>query len=229
MSETIRVLIVDDHLVVREGLRLILETSEEIELVGDAADGASAVRLVSEVQPDVVLMDLRMPGMDGIEAIERIRAEWPHIAVVILTTYNEDDLMIRGLRAGACGYLLKDTNRETLFNAIRTAARGETLLQPEMMTRLLSHTVSNESRFLPTSSRGGLELTEREREVLTRVAHGERSKEIAARLGITERTVKAHLASIYTKLDVDSRASAVAVAIERGILLQRGKAMRDHS
>lgn len=229
MSGTIRVLIVDDHLVVREGLRLILETSEGIELVGDAADGASAVRLVSEVQPDVVLMDLRMPGMDGIEALERIRAEWPHIAVVILTTYNEDDLMMRGLRAGASGYLLKDTNRETLFNAIRTAARGETLLQPEMMARLLSHTVRNESQPLSTNSRGGLELTEREREVLTRVAHGERSKEIAAQLGITERTVKAHLASIYTKLDVDSRASAVAVAIERGILLQQGKAIRDHS
>jgi two-component system, NarL family, response regulator YdfI len=220
MSETIRVLIVDDHLVVREGLRLILETSEEIELVGDAADGANAVRLVSEVQPDVVLMDLRMPGMDGIEAIERIRAAWRHIAVVILTTYNEDDLMMRGLRAGACGYLLKDTNRETLFNAVRSAARGETLLQPEMMTRLLSYTVRNESQPHATNSRGGLVLTEREREVLTRVAHGERSKEIAAHLGITERTVKAHLASIYSKLNVDSRASAVAVAIERGILLQ---------
>ena len=229
MSGTIRVLIVDDHLVVREGLRLILETSEGIELVGDAADGAGAVRLVSEVQPDVVLMDLRMPRMDGIEAIERIRAEWPQIAVVILTTYNEDDLMIRGLRAGACGYLLKDTNRETLFNAIRTAARGETLLQPEIMTRLLSHTVRSASQPLSTTSRGGLELTVREREVLTRVAQGERSKEIAAHLGITERTVKAHLASIYTKLDVDSRASAVAVAIERGILLQPGKAVRDHS
>jgi NarL family two-component system response regulator YdfI len=229
MNETIRVLIVDDHLVVREGLRLILETSEGIELVGDAADGASAVRLVSEVQPDVVLMDLRMPGMDGIEAIERMRAAWPHIAVVILTTYNEDDLMIRGLRAGACGYLLKDTNRETLFNAIRTAARGETLLQPEIMARLLSHTERNESRSLSSSSRGGLELTEREREVLAGVARGERSKEIAARLGITERTVKAHLASIYTKLDVDSRASAVAVAIERGILPQHGRASHNFS
>lgn len=229
MSGTIRVLIVDDHLVVREGLRLILETSEGIELVGDAADGASAIRLVSEVQPDVVLMDLRMPGMDGIETIERMRAEWPHIAVVILTTYNEDDLMIRGLRAGACGYLLKDTNRDTLFNAIRTAARGETLLQPEMMARLLSHTARNASQPLSIYNRGGLELTVREREVLTGVARGERSKEIAARLGITERTVKAHLASIYTKLDVDSRASAVAVAIERGILLQQGKAIRDHS
>ena len=229
MSGTIRVLIVDDHLVVREGLRLILETREEIELVGDAADGADAVRLVSEVQPDVVLMDLRMPGMDGIEAIERIRAAWPHIAVVILTTYNEDDLMMRGLHAGACGYLLKDTNRETLFNAIRTAARGETLLQPEIMTRLLSHTIRDGSQPISSNSRGSLELTGREREVLSRVAHGERSKEIAAHLGITERTVKAHLASIYTKLDVDSRASAVAVAIERGILLQLGKTIRDHS
>lgn len=228
MSETIRVLIVDDHLVVREGLRLILEASEGIDLVGDAADGASALRLVGEVQPDVVLMDLRMPGMDGIEAIEGIRVTWPHIAVVILTTYNEDDLMVRGLRAGACGYLLKDTNRETLFNAIRTAARGETLLQPEIMARLLSYTVGNASQSLSSTNRGGLELTEREREVLTRVAQGERSKEIAGHLGITERTVKAHLGSIYLKLDVDSRAAAVAVAIERGILLQRGKAMRGH-
>ena len=228
MNGTIRVLIVDDHLVVREGLRLILETSEGIELVGDAADGASAVRLLEEVQPDVVLMDLRMPGMDGIECIERIRAAWPHIAVVILTTYNEDDLMIRGLRAGACGYLLKDTNRETLFNAIRTAARGETLLQPEIMARLLSHTGRNESRPL-SGNRDGLELTGREREVLAGVARGERSKEIAARLGITERTVKAHLASIYTKLNVDSRASAVAVAIERGILPKQGRASRNFS
>jgi two-component system, NarL family, response regulator YdfI len=229
MNETIRVMIVDDHLVVREGLRLILEAHERMELVGDASDGASALRLVGEVQPDVVLMDLRMPGMDGIEAIERIQATWPQVAVVILTTYNEDDLMIRGLRAGACGYLLKDANRETLFNAIQTAARGETFLQPEIMTRLLSHTMRNESPSLSPKSRGGLELTEREREVLSRVARGERSKEIAAHLSITERTVKAHLASIYLKLDVDSRASAVAVAIERGMLLPKGKTMRDHS
>ena len=229
MSKTIRVVIVDDHLVVREGLRLILEAREGIDLVGDASDGASALRLVGEVQPDVVLMDLRMPGMDGIEAIEGIRATWPHIAIVILTTYNEDSLMVRGLRAGACGYLLKDTNRETLFNAIQTAARGETFLQPEIMARLLSHTMHNESQSLSTRSRGSLELTEREREVLSRVARGERSKEIAAHLGITERTIKAHLASIYSKLDVDSRASAVAVAIERGILLPQGKTMRDHS
>ena len=229
MNKIVRVLIVDDHLVVREGLRLILETSEGIELVGDASDGASALRMVSELQPDVVLMDLRMPGMDGIEAIERIRSQWPRVAIVILTTYNEDDLMIRGLRAGACGYLLKDTDRETLFKAIHSATRGETFLQPGIMTRLLSHTVYDGSRPLSISSRSGSELSEREREVLSRVALGERSKEIATHLGISERTVKAHLASIYTKLDVDSRASAVAVAIERGILPQQRNTMHGSS
>lgn len=211
MTDPVRVLIADDHLIVREGLRLILETAEGMELVGEAADGAEAVRLAGQLQPDVVLMDLRMPGMDGLTAIERLRATQPHIAVVILTTYNEDDLMVRGLRAGARGFLLKDTDRTTLFNAIRAAARGEVLLKPEIVAHLLTHTTA------PTSS-GGLELTEREHEVLEAVAQGERSKEIGARLGITERTVKAHLTSIYNKLGVDSRAAAVAAAAQRGWL-----------
>jgi NarL family two-component system response regulator YdfI len=216
----IRVVVVDDHLVVREGLRMMLEIAGEgFALVGDAADGATALSVVEELQPDVVLMDLRMPGMDGLEAITRIHSTWPRVAVVILTTYNEDGLMLRGLRAGACGYLLKDINRETLFHAIRTAARGEMLLQPEMMTRILSLT-SQTARPLPSPLEHSLsmELTEREREVLLGVARGERSKEIAKRLGISLRTVGAHLTSIYTKLDVDSRASAVAVALERDLL-----------
>ena len=215
MSKPVRVLIADDHLVVREGLRLILEISKEFELVGEAGDGATAVRLVGELKPDVVLMDLRMPGMDGLEAIERIHAEWPQVAVVILTTYNEDDLMIRGLRAGARGYLLKDTSREALLDAVRAAARGETLLQPDIMARVLSHVESTSPRVRP---RGGIELTEREIEVLTAVARGERNKEIAARLNIAERTVKAYLDSIYNKLGVDSRAAAVSLATQRGIL-----------
>jgi two-component system, NarL family, response regulator YdfI len=142
-SKIIRVVVVDDHLVVREGLRLILDKAGKgkgIALVGDATDGATALQLIEEVQPDVVLMDLRMPGMDGLEAIERIRTIWPQIAVVILTTYNEDDLMLRGLRAGACGYLLKDVSRETLFETIYAAARGELLVQPQIMARILSHT-----------------------------------------------------------------------------------------
>jgi len=213
MNDSIRVLIADDHLIVREGLRLILETGEGFELVGEAADGAQAVRLARELSPDVVLMDLRMPNVDGLTAIERLRAEQPQIAVVILTTYNEDDLMMRGLRAGARGYLLKDTDRDTLLNTIRAAARGETLLKPEIMARLLSQAEPHSAK-----PHGALDLTEREREVLQAVARGERSKEIAARLGITERTVKAHLASIYNKLGVDSRAAAIAIASQRGLL-----------
>ena len=217
--EVIRVMVVDDHLVVREGLRMMLELAGEgFALVGDAVDGAAALRLVEELQPDVVLMDLRMPGMDGLEAIAHIRKTWPQIAVVILTTYNEDDLMLRGLRSGACGYLLKDTNRETLFHAIRAAARGEMLLQPEMMARVLALTSQAKDATPSFAGVEGMELTEREREILQGVARGERSKEIAARLGISIRTVGAHLASIYSKLGVDSRASAVAIALERGLL-----------
>ncbi len=209
MNDSIRVLIADDHLIVREGLRLILETADGIEVVGEATDGAQAVQLAQQLQPDVILMDLRMPHLDGLAAIEQLRADQPQIAMVILTTYNEDDLMVRGLRAGARGYLLKDTDRETLLNTIRAAARGETLLKPEILARLLSS---------QPKSRGEIELTDRELEVLKAVARGERSKEIAAQLGITERTVKAHLAGIYNKLGVDSRAAAIAVASQQGLL-----------
>jgi NarL family two-component system response regulator YdfI len=213
MSAPIRILVADDHLIIRQGLRLILETEEGFEMVGEAADGAEAVNLSNELKPDVVLMDLRMPGMDGLSAIERLRNEQPGIAVVILTTFNEDDLMMRGLRLGAKGYLLKDTDRETLFNTIRAASRGETLLRPEIMKRVLAQgSESGAAESAPT------DLTERELEVLRGVAQGERSKEIAFRLGITERTVKAHLASIYNRLGVDSRAAAIAVAAQRGIL-----------
>ncbi len=216
MSAPIRLLIADDHLIVRDGLRLILETVDDFELVGEAGDGAEAVRLVEELHPDVALMDLRMPVMGGLEAIEILRERCPHTAVVILTTYNEDELLVRGLRAGARGYLLKDTGRQALFDTIRAAARGETLLRPEVVERLLSAT---QAPLKPTSPRlNDAGLTERELEVLRAVAQGERSKEIGYRLGITERTVKAHLASIYNKLGVDSRAAAIATAAQRGLL-----------
>jgi NarL family two-component system response regulator YdfI len=213
MNPSIRILIADDHLIIRQGLRLILETEEGFELVGEAADGAEAVRQCAELKPEVVLMDLRMPGMDGLTAIERLHVEQPQIAIVILTTFNEDELMLRGLRAGAKGYLLKDTDRQTLFSAIRAAARGETLFQPEVLARLLSK-VDVKS----VASSAAFNLTEREREVLAAVSRGERSKEIALQLKITERTVKAHLASIYNKLGVDSRAAAIAVASQHGLL-----------
>ena len=219
MDAPIRIVVVDDHPVVREGLRLMVETEDGIELVGDAADGASAVRVVGETQPDVVLMDLRMPTMDGLTAIEQIHQHWPHIAIVILTTYNEDELMLRGLQAGACSYLLKDVEPATLFRAVRSAAHGETFLQPETLSRLLGYVKPTQ----PTPSQQAtddLALSEREREVLAAVAQGLRSKEIAAALGVTERTIRAHLATIFTKLGVDSRASAVAAAMRRGLLPQ---------
>jgi two-component system, NarL family, response regulator YdfI len=223
MTAAIRVLIADDHSIVREGLKLIVETADDIEVAGEAADGAEAVRLASELKPDVVLMDLRMPGMDGLTALEQLRDRQIPGAVVILTTYNEDDLMRRGLRAGARGYLLKDTDRQTLLNTIRAAARGETLLKPEVVARLLAQpdlpAAQAKSENTP---RGGLELTEREQEVLVGIARGERSKEIAARLGITERTIKAHLASIYNKLGVSGgRIEAINRARELGYLKDR--------
>jgi NarL family two-component system response regulator YdfI len=207
----IRVLITDDHLIVREGLRLILETADGIEIVGEASDGAECLRLVPKLKPEVILMDLQMPRMDGVTTIGHLRAEHPEIAIVILTTFNEDELMIRGLQAGARGYLLKDTSRETLLDTIQAAARGETLLMPEILARVLS---PRPAAPLPADST----LTERELEVLQAAARGERNKEIAYKLGITERTVKAHLASIYQKLSVDSRAAAVAVAAQKGML-----------
>jgi NarL family two-component system response regulator YdfI len=215
MNETIRLLIADDHLIVRQGLRLILETEDGFELVGEATDGAEAVQLAGELHPDVILMDLRMPGMDGLTAIEQLAEKQPEIAIVILTTFNEDDLMVRGLRAGAKGFLLKDTDRETLFDSIRAAARGETLLKPDVMARLLAQTQA------PSGAKSGLEkvdLTEREMEVLQAAAQGKTSKKIAFALGISERTVKAHLGSIYQKLGVDSRAAAIAAAAGRGWL-----------
>ncbi|MGZ9164539.1 MAG: response regulator [Anaerolineales bacterium] len=211
----IKILVADDHLIIRQGLRLILETENDFELVGEASNGAEALSLCKKVNPDVVLMDLRMPNMDGLTAIEKLRDDQPEIAVVILTTFNEDDLMFRGLQAGARGYLLKDTDRTTLFNTIRAAARGETLLKPEIMARLLSRTNEPASG---SKSNEPVNLTDRELEVLKSVAHGERSKEIAFQLGISERTVKAHLASIYNKLGVDSRAAAIAVAAQMGLL-----------
>jgi len=215
MPDPIRILIADDHLIIRQSLRLILETEPDFGLVGEADDGLKAAQMAAELEPDVILMDLRMPNMDGITAIEHIRKAQPQIAIVILTTFNEDELMLRGLRAGAKGFLLKDTDRSTLFESIRAAARGETLLRPDIMERLLKSASAPVSTGIHAD---GPELSSREEEVLQAIARGERSKEIALQMGISERTVKAHLSNIYSKLGVDSRASAIAVAAKRGLL-----------
>jgi len=210
----VRVAIADDHFVVREGLRLILEISGRFEIVGEAANGEEALQLAEQHHPDIFLMDLRMPGMDGIEAIERIKGQWPDIAIVILTTYNEDELMVRGLAAGAQGYLLKDTNRDALFNTIEAALRSETLLSPQIMERLLAYNAPRSK----TEPKSNVALTERELEVLEYVARGESNKIIAHRLDITERTVKAHLDNIFGKFGVNSRTAAVTMALQQGIL-----------
>ena len=227
----IRILVADDHRIVRDGLRLILESQDEFTLAGEAADGEEAVRLAADLRPDVILMDLRMPRMDGIAAIEEIRRRDSKAGIVILTTYNEDDLMVRGLRAGALGFLLKDTDRETLFRVIRAAARGESLLQPETLARVMARKEGGDARKMepgwPISATATMEegsgnaiLSDRELEVLRAVGTGKRSKEIARDLGITERTIKAHLASIYHKLGVNSRAAAIAIAAQKGWLLR---------
>jgi two-component system, NarL family, response regulator YdfI len=218
MTESIHILIADDHDVVRDGLRLILESEDDFEVVGEAANGAEAVRLCSELNPQVVLMDLRMPGMDGLTAIKHIRQQQPDTNIVILTTYNEDALMLNGLRSGARSYLLKDTKRQVLFDTLRAAARGESLLSQDVIARVMAQSSGVPAAGPKTAAFGEIALTDREQEVLIGVARGERSKEIAARLGITERTVKAHLASIYNKFGVDSRAAAIAVASQRGLL-----------
>ena len=212
-KKKIRVLIVDDHMIVRQGLHLVFETEDNIDVVGEAADGEIAVQLASELQPDVILMDLQMPNKDGLTAIQEIRISQPEIAILILTTYNEDEIMVQGLQAGAKGFLLKDTSRADLMHAIQAAARGETLLKPEVMDKLLAYQRQKETSPLQQDA-----LSEREFEILQQVATGATNKQIAHKLGISDRTVKAHLTNIYNKFGVDSRAASIAHAAKLGLL-----------
>ncbi|MFM9277489.1 response regulator transcription factor [Paenibacillus jiagnxiensis] len=211
-----KVFIVDDHWVVREGLKLILETDSQYEVAGEAEEGRTALSLIEELAPDVILMDLNMPGMSGLETMEALRERNNKTPVIILTTYNEDDLMIKGLSLGAKGYLLKDTSRENLFRTLESALRGETLLQPEITAKVFADRLKKETATAPVREQSL--ISEKEMFILQSIARGCRSKEIAFDLGISERTVKAHLTNIYNKLGVDSRSEAVAVSVERGIL-----------
>ncbi len=208
MTESIRLLIADDHPVVRAGLRGILDSQPDFEVVGEAADGAEAVALTGRLLPHVVLMDLRMPKMGGVEAIGRIKADHPQVHVLVLTSYDSDADILPAIETGATGYLLKDTPREELFEAIRAAAQGRPLLAPAVAARLMER------------MRGPAEeaLSSREIEVLALVAKGANNREVAGQLFISEATVKTHLLHIYSKLGVADRTAAVTTALERGIL-----------
>ena len=210
--EAYNVLIVDDHLVVREGLKLILETNDKFQVIGEAENGIQALDILKVKKPDVILMDLNMPVLNGLDTITKLNELRVNIPIIILTTYNEDEWMIKGLELGAKGYLLKDTSRENLFRSIETAVRGEPLLQPEILERVLKAKTANEVSF----SNNATNLTEKELFILKAAAKGYRNKDIAFDIGISERTVKAHLTNIFNKMGVNSRTEAVAVAIERG-------------
>jgi DNA-binding NarL/FixJ family response regulator len=208
VNPPLRLLIVDDHPVVRDGLRGMLAGRAEFEVLGEAADGAQAVRLAEALQPDLVLMDLRMPETDGVSATAQIKARWPAIKVLVLTTYDTDSDILRAIEAGANSYILKDAPREELFRAIRATAQGQSYLSPAVASRLMG-----QLRASP-----GEQLSAREVDVLTWVARGASNKEIAHRLHISEATVKSHLLHIFAKLGVNDRTQAVTLAVRLKII-----------
>lgn len=211
------ILIVDDHLVVREGLKLILETNESYQVIGEAENGQEAIELLKLHKIDVILLDLNMPIMSGLETIQYLNQKQIDIPVIILTTYNEDELMVTGIKLGAKGYLLKDTNRDDLFRTIEAALRGDTLIKPEIMMKILSLKEKGDFKDSENKHKKPI-LTEKELFIIRAVSKGYRNKEIALDMGISERTVKAHLTNIYNKLNVESRSEAVSVAIKRGYI-----------
>jgi DNA-binding NarL/FixJ family response regulator len=204
----IRLLIVDDHPVVRDGLRGMLESQPDFEIVGEATDGATALRMVNELDLDVILMDLRMPVMDGVTATNQIKSRLPDIQILILTTYDTDADILPAIEAGATGYLLKDTSREELYRAIRAAAHGEPVFTPSVAQRLIGR------MRLPAEEK----LSSRELEVLELVAGGASNSDIASRLHISQATVKSHLIHVFDKLGVSDRTAAVTLALQRGLI-----------
>ncbi len=212
MSGSIRVLVVDDHLVVRKGIRTLLATEPGIEVVGEAAHGAAAVAEAARLEPDVILMDLMMPQMDGIAAIQEILAGRPDARILVLTSFAADDQVFPAIRAGALGYILKDTGPAELVNAIHQVYRGEPSLHPSVARKVLQE-LAQPPRQPPT----GEPLTERELEVLRLLARGESNQQIAAALGISEATVRKHVSSILSKLHLASRTQAALYAVREGL------------
>ncbi|WP_405019775.1 response regulator transcription factor [Kitasatospora sp. NBC_00070] len=206
-TSPIRVLLVDDHQVVRRGLRTFLEVQDDIEVVGEAGDGAEGVEKTAALEPDVVLMDLKMPGVDGIEALKLLKERGSAARVLIVTSFTEHRTMVPALRAGAAGYVYKDVDPEALAGAIRSVHAGHVLLQPELAAALLSDDAPRAPQ-----GRGGT-LTEREREVLSHIADGRSNREIARALHLSEKTVKTHVSNILMKLDLADRTQAALWAV----------------
>jgi DNA-binding NarL/FixJ family response regulator len=211
--EAIKILIVDDHPVVREGICSMLKREPDFKIVGEATNGLEAIERVRELSPDVVLMDLRMPEMDGVEAISKIKEERPEVKFIILTTFSDDEYIFKGIAAGARAYLLKDAPREELFKAIRAVSRGESLIQPVVASRLLDR-LAELSKKTPSAEM----LSERELEVLRLMASGVSNRDIAGQLSITQSTVKTHITSIFQKLNVTTRTEAVTTALRKGMI-----------
>ena len=214
MADVIRVLICDDHAVVRQGLATFLDLQDDIEIAGEAADGADAVAKAASLQPDVVLMDLVMPQLDGVEAIRRIRAADPDAKIIVLTSYADDEKIFSAIRAGASGYLMKDVSPQDLAKAIRMARDGDPLLHPDVARRLMDHVSHPE----PPGAAALARLTAREVEVLRLIARGLANKEIARELVLSEKTVKTHVSNLLQKLDLGDRTQAALFAVRNGVV-----------
>ena len=213
LENQIDILIVDDHPIVRDGLVAILSTQPDFRVVGDAASGEGALALFERQRPDVMLLDLEMPGMDGVEVIRQLRSKHPDVKIVVFTAFDTDERILSALQAGAKGYLLKGAPRSELFDAIRIVHQGGSLLQPVVASRLLDQLSAPDAAVEPIE-----ELTPREYEVLYLLAKGKQNKEIAAELVISERTVKFHISSILGKLGAGNRTEAVTIALQRGLV-----------
>ncbi len=214
--EMIKILIVDDHEVVRHGLVMMLGRQDDFVVAGEAKNGLEAVEKAGELAPDVILMDLRMPELDGVGAMTRIREQDANIKFIVLTTYDTDEYIFDAINAGAKGYLLKDVSREELFQSIRAAYRGESFIEPGVAARVLDRLVQVSRQS--ANAGGPQELSERELGVLRLMAAGSANKQIASELSISESTVKTHVTNIFQKLDVSHRTEAVTQALQRGII-----------